>query len=184
VNKKSILIVILSCFIFFIARAQGGQVLVLKEKGVTVKTFTVGSYINIQFSNYQWITGYISKINKDSIEIKQFALQPALSAYGTIGEDTLKLGAFTFNMNEIKAFAKEKGRYKSVFANGAFLQSAGALYAVLNMVNSIIRKEAVFDKNNSPKIAGGVVVWLLGKFQAKYNPDYRPIGKRYSVEIL
>jgi hypothetical protein len=184
VKQKTILF-----FLFFIllghySFSQGGNVLLLKDKGTTIKTFTNGSYINFQFSNYQWITGYITAINKDSIQIKQFALQPSMSGYGTLGEDTLQLGRFTFNLNEIKAFAKDRGHFRSVFTNGLFLKSAGAFYVVLNVANSLIRKEAVFDNNNAPKLAGGVVAWFVGKIQEKANPDYRPIGKRFSVEIL
>lgn len=164
--------------------AQTGNILVLKDKGVTVKSFTKDNYINFEFSNRQWIAGQINWIKKDSIQVKQYALQTVMTAYGTYGQDTLRLGMLTLHVNEIRAFAKDKGQYQSVFSNGAFFKVGGLLYSGLNMTNSIINKEAVFGSKNIPSIAGGIGAYFVGKWLAKKNPPYRPIGKRFSVEIL
>ena len=48
-----------------IAKAQSGNVLVLKDRGVTIKSFTKDNYIQFEFSNRQWITGQINWIKKD-----------------------------------------------------------------------------------------------------------------------
>ena len=167
-----------------LVKAQSGNVLVLKDKGVTVKSFTKDNYIEFEFSNRQWITGQIHWIKKDSIQVKQYALQTIMTAYGTYGQDTLRLGTLTLHINEIRAFAKDKNRYQSVFANGTFLKVGGVLYSGLNITNSIINKEAVFSSKNLPSIAGGFVAYMIGRWMAKKNPPYRPIGKRFSVEIL
>ena len=167
-----------------IAIAQPGNVLVLKDKGVTIKSFTKDNYIQFEFSNRQWITGQIQWIKKDSFQVKQFALQTMMTQYGTYGQDTLRLGTLTLHINEIRAFAKDKGQYQSVFANGTFLKVGGVLYGGLNITNSIINKEAVFSSKNVPSIAGGFVAYMIGRWLAKKNPPYRPIGKRFSVEIL
>lgn len=181
---KSIFIAILVLFCFEKASAQGGQLLVLKERGVIVNSFTKGSFIHFKFSNQQWIMGYVDWVKKDSVQVNQFVLQPGYTAYGTWGEDTLKLGALTLHISEILAFAHEKGHYNSTFSNGSFLKIAGPLYAGLNITNSVINKDPVFSSRNIPHIAGGVAAWIIGKWQAKRNPNYRPIGKRYSVEII
>ena len=144
------------------AIAQSGNVLVLKDRGVTIKSFTKDNYI----------------------QVKQYALQTTMTQYGTYGQDTLRLGTLTLHINEIRAFAKDKGRYQSVFANGTFLKVGGVLYSGLNITNSIINKEAVFSSKNLPSIAGGFVAYMIGRWMAKKNPPYRPIGKRFSVEIL
>jgi hypothetical protein len=164
--------------------AQSGNVLVLKDRGVTVKSFTKDNYIEFEFSNRQWITGQIQWVKKDSIQVKQYALQTMMTAYGTYGQDTLRLGFLTLHINEIRAFAKDKGRYQSVFTNGTFLKVGGVLYSGLNITNSIINKEAVFSSRNLPSVAGGIVSYFIGSWMAKKNPPYRPIGKRFSVEIL
>ena len=164
--------------------AQSGNVLVLKDRGITIKTFTKDSYIEFEFSNRQWITGQIQWVKNDSIQLKQYALQTGMTAYGTYGQDTLRLGMLTLHINEIRAFAKDKGRYQSVFANGTFLKVGGILYSGLNVTNSIINKEAVFSSKNIPSIAGGLTAYLIGRWMAKKNPPYRPIGKRFSVAIL
>jgi len=164
--------------------AQSGNVLVLKDRGVTIKSFTKDNYIEFEFSNRQWITGQIHWVKNDSIQVKQYTLQTVMTAYGTYGQDTLRLGTLTLHINEIRAFAKDKSRYQSVFANGAFLKFGGVLYSGLNITNSIINKEAVFSSRNVPSIAGGIVSFFIGRWMAKKNPPYRPIGKRFSVEIL
>jgi hypothetical protein len=164
--------------------AQSGNVLFLKDRGVTIKAFTKDNYIEFEFSNRQWIKGQIQWVKNDSIQVKQYALQTVMTAYGTYGQDTLRLGSLTLHINEIRAFAKDKNRYQSVFANGSFLKFGGVLYSGLNITNSIINKEAVFGSKNIPSIAGGVVAYFIGRWMSKKNPPYRPIGKRFSVEIL
>jgi len=164
--------------------AQSGNVLVLKDRGVTIKSFTKDNYIEFEFSNRLWITVQIHCIKNDSFQVKQYTLQTIMTAYGTYGQDTLRLGPLTLHINEIRAFAKDKNRYQSVFANGTFLKVGGVLYSGLNITNSIINKEAVFGSKNIPSIAGGIVSYFIGSWMAKKNPPYRPIGKRFSVEIL
>ncbi len=164
--------------------AQSGSVLVLKDRGATIKSFTKDNYINFEFNNRQWISGQISWIKNDSIQVKQYALQTVMTAYGTYGQDTLRLGTLTLHINEIRAFAKDKGQYQSVFTNGSFLKLGGILYSGLNITNSIINKESVFSSKNIPSIAGGLGAYFIGRWLSKKNPPYRPIGKRFSVEIL
>jgi hypothetical protein len=184
--KKSILLFCCLCLLVHAnyVSAQAGSVLVLKDRGVTIKSFTKDNYIEFEFSNRQWITGQIQWVKNDSIQVKQYALQTVMTAYGTYGQDTLRLGPLTLHINEIRAFAKDKGQYQSVFTNGSFLKLAGILYSGLNITNSVINKEAVFSSKNLPSIAGGIGAYFIGKWMSKKNPPYRPIGKRYSVEIL
>lgn len=182
--KKIQLILLILVWIGSAANAQNGKLLALKDKGVILHSYTSGSYIHFQFVSRQWITGYIDWIKDDSIQINQFVLQGVMTSYGTYAEDTLKLGPFKLHVKEIIAFAKDKGQYTSVFTNGALLQIAGPLYAGLNISNSIIKKDPVFSNRNLPQIAGGIAAWLLGNLQHKTHPNYRPIGKRFSVEII
>ena len=164
--------------------AQGGKLLLLKDRGVVLRSFTEGDYINFEFSNAQWLTGYIDWIRNDSIQINQFALQGSVTMYGTYGQDTLKLGKLVLHINEIRAFAKDRGRFRSVFTNGVFLKAGGIGYLSVNIINSAINGDNVLESKNIPRLAGGLVAWLAGALVKKSNPDYRPIGKRFSVEIL
>ena len=182
--KKITLLLFCTCLLANILIAQSGNVLILKDRGVTIKSFTKDNYIQFEFSNRQWITGQIQWVKNDSIQVEQYALQTMMTQYGTYGQDTLRLGTLTLHINEIRAFAKDKGRYQSVFANGTFLKVGGVLYSGLNITNSIINKEAVFSSKNLPSIVGGVVAYFIGRWMSKKNPPYRPIGKRFSVEIL
>jgi len=165
-------------------RAQGGKLLLLKDRGVIIRSFTEGDYINFEFSNAQWLTGYIDWIRDDSIQINQFALQGTVTMYGTYGEDTLKLGRLVLHINEIKAFAKDRGRFRSVFTNGSFLKAGGIGYLGLNIINSAINGDNILESKNIPRLVGGLTAWMAGLLVKRSNPDYRPIGKRFSVEIL
>lgn len=183
-NKKYLLLILwVTCF-WGQTIAQEGHLLLLKDKGVTIRSFSVGNYINFEFSNQQWITGYVTWIKNDSIEVNQYALQRVMGYYGTYGEDTLKLGRLQLHISEIRAFAKDRGHFNSVFTNGSFLKAGGILYIGLNIINSVSKKDPVFEEKNIPRLAGGVAAFIAGKLIQKANPNYRPIGKRFSVEIL
>ena len=187
--KKSIFFkfcffVSLLCVLHTDISAQGGKLLLLKDRGVVLRSFTEGDYINFEFSNAQWLTGYIDWIRNDSIQINQFALQGSVTMYGTYGQDTLKLGKLVLHINEIRAFAKDRGRFRSVFTNGVFLKAGGIGYLSVNIINSAINGDNILESKNIPRLAGGFVAWLAGALVKKSNPDYRPIGKRFSVEIL
>jgi hypothetical protein len=183
-NRKSILFAIcLTCLCVSLS-AQKGRLLLLKERGVTIRSFSVGDYINFQFSNQQWITGYVSAIKEDTIQINQFALQRVMTQFGTYGEDTLRLGKMMLHINEIIAFSKDRGHYNSVVTNGSALQVGGAGYVLLNIINSLINNDPILEQKNIPKLIGGAVAVVAGRLLRKANPNYRPIGKRFSLEIL
>ena len=187
--KKSIIfkfcfLVILLSVMHSDLKAQGGKLLLLKDRGVIIRSFTEGDYINFEFSNAQWLTGYIDWIRGDSIQVNHFALQGSVTMFGTYGQDTLKLGRLILHINEIKAFAKDRGRFRSVFTNGAVLKAGGLGYVGLNIINSAINGDNIFETSNITKLAGGITAWLAGVLVKRSNPDYRPIGKRFSVEIL
>lgn len=184
---------IIISFLFCVLLATTGKaqtntkeshILILKDRGVVVHSYTAGDYINFEFSNHQWLTGYIDWIRNDSVQINQFALQSIITMYGTYGEDTLKLGKLVFHINEVISFPKEKGHFNSVFTNGVFLKTAGIGYLGLNIINSLSNKDPLFAKDNLSKLIGGALTWASGIFVTKSNPNYRPIGKRYTVETL
>ena len=182
--NKIIYILFFALILLGKANAQESKLLALKDRGIIVKSFVSGSYINFELSNHQWIKGYVNWIKTDSIQVKMFTLQQTTTIYGTWGEDTLKLGPLTIHINEIISFPHDAGHYKSVFSNGSFLKSAGIGYAGLNVANSLIKKDPVFSSTNISRITGGLIAWLLGKWQASANPDFRPLGKRFSLETI
>lgn len=183
-KKPSLLFSFIFSLAFLNASAQNGNLLLLKDRGVTIRSFTKDSPIQFEFSNRQWITGYIQWIKKDSIQVRQYALQTVMTAYGTYGQDTLRLGNLVLHINEIRAFAKDRGQHRSVFTSGLFFRAAGIGYLGLNIANSLIRKEPVFGSENYGAFMGSTLSYFLGKFLGNKNPDFRPIGKRFSVEII
>lgn len=187
--KNKVWLSVLMGLVFFTSTVaqtgtKGGEILLLKDNGVVVHSYTVGDYINFEFSSQQWLTGYIDWIRNDSVQINQFALQPILTMFGTYGQDTLKLGKLAFKINEIIAFPKERGHFNSVFTNGAFFITGGIGYIALNIINSVSNKDPIFASDNISKLIGGALAWAGGTLIHKHNPNYRPIGKRYTVETL
>jgi hypothetical protein len=183
-NRKFSLLLFLLLALSFASKAQNGHLVLLKERGVTIRSFSKGDYINFQFSSGQWITGYIDWIKSDSIQVNQFALQKGINGFGLLGEDTLRLGRLQLHVNEIKAFAKDRGHFRSVFTNGVFFEAGGMMYVGLNLINSALKGDPLFSEKNIPKLIGGALAYGIGRFIHKSNPDYRPIGKRFSAEIL
>ena len=182
---NKIIYILLLTFLFLTrAYAQEGKLLALKDHGIIIKSFVSGSYIQFELSNHQSIKGYVNWVKTDSIQVNMFTLQQTTTVYGTWGEDTLKLGPITIHINEIISLPFDAGHYNSVFSNGSFLKIAGIGYAGLNITNSLINHDAVFSTSNITSILGGSFAWLLGKWQSKANPNYRPIGKRYSLETI
>jgi hypothetical protein len=88
------------------------------------------------------------------------------------------------HINEIIAFSKDRGHYNSVVTNGSALQVGGAGYVLLNIINSLINNDPILEQRNIPKIISGAVAVVAGRLLRKANPNYRPIGKRFSLEIL
>ena len=80
-------------------------------------------YINKLVTNYKYIDNLENKIN--------------------VQEDDYNL-----HINEIKAFAKDRGRFRSVFTNGAVLKAGGLGYVGLNIINSAINGDNIFETKN------------------------------------
>jgi len=58
-----------------ISHAQGGNTLVLKEKGRTIQSWIEKDCITFRFSNTQWIEGKIKTVFKDSLLINMYRAQ-------------------------------------------------------------------------------------------------------------
>jgi hypothetical protein len=159
-NKKfGILLFLLMGFVF-ISNAQNGHLVLLKDRGVTVRSFSKGDYINFQFSSGQWITGYIDWIKSDTIQVNQCCITKGNQRLWVVGRRHFQdLGRLQLHINEIKAFAKDRGHFKSVFTNGIFLETGGLMYVGLNLMNSTLKGDAVFGENNIPKLVGGGRIW-------------------------
>lgn len=159
------------------------DILVLKEKERNIKFWTKGNPILFQFSNTQWITGYIKDIRNDSLLINQYITRQLPNQFGVFSLDTMWLGLLQLHVNEIRGMPSAR-RGSSVFTNGALLQTGSGAYVLINMFNSLYRGDAVFGKDNLPGLGIAAGVFLLGKLQQWRHKDFLLLGKKYRLEII
>jgi hypothetical protein len=178
--KKLLLLCTILLTITCVAQSD---ILLLKKRGVTQKTWVKGSYIKFQFINGSWVEGSIYAMKKDSLWVNMFATQRVPDQFGFPRIDTSYFGILKLHFREITAFPKpDKGG--AYITSGYVLQVGGLAYMFLNIVNGIYLKEPIFNTMNLQRlgIAAGVV--LVGTIISKFYRTDIPIGKRYSLEVI
>jgi hypothetical protein len=162
--------------------AQGGNTLVLKEKGRTIQSWIEKDCITFRFSNTQWIDGKIKTILKDSLLINMYRAQQAPTMFGGFTVDTTWLGYLKISINEISGLPQSK--YKSgLFTNGALFRLGSSAFIFLNLSNSLLKGLPVFDAANTTRLLIAAGLYGLGTVQKQKHKSYLPIGKKYSVAI-
>ncbi len=162
--------------------AQGGNTLVLKEKGRTIQSWIEKDCITFRFSNTQWIEGKIKTILKDSLLINMYRAQQAPTVFGGFTVDTTWLGYLKISVNEISGLPQSK--YKSgLFTNGALFRLGSSAFIFLNLSNSLLKGLPVFDAANTTRLLVAAGFYGLGTLQKQKHKGYLPIGRRYAVSI-
>ena len=162
--------------------AQGGNTMVLKEKGRTIQSWIEKDCITFRFSNTQWIEGKIKTILKDSLLINMYRAQQAPTVFGGFTVDTTWLGYLKISINEISGLPQSK--YKSgLFTNGALFRLGSSAFIFLNLSNSLLKGLPVFDAANTTRLLIAAGIYGLGTIQKQKHKNYLPIGKKYSVAI-
>lgn len=162
--------------------AQGGNTMVLKEKGRTIQSWIEKDCITFRFSNTQWIEGKIKTILKDSLLINMYRAQQAPTVFGGFTVDTTWLGYLKISINEISGLPQSK--YKSgLFTNGALFRLGSSAFIFLNLSNSLLKGLPVFDAANITRLLIAAGIYGLGTIQKQKHKNYLPIGKKYSVAI-
>lgn len=145
-------------------------------------------------SNGQWITGMISKIEKDSFSFTQEIIR-----YYPIGTDTLHFSGLRFALTDIYAIPSKRQQYyfqndqvyvtlgQERFAwirNGFIFQVTGAGYAGLNIINDLGNNDPPFAGKNLTGLSISAATFLIGTFlHFKFDPLIRP-GKKYKLELV
>ena len=165
-----------------VSHAQGGNTLVLKEKGRTVQSWIEKDCITFRFSNTQWIDGKIKTISKDSLLINMYRAQQSPTAFGGFRVDTTWLGFLKISINEISGMPQS--RYKSgLFTNGVLFRLASSAFLFLNITNSLLKGYPLFDAANTSKLLVAAGFYGIGTIQKQKHKTYLPIGKKYNMAI-
>lgn len=179
--QKLLLLLIFVCCLQFV-HAQT-DFLILKKKSRIIHTYFPGNYITFITHNDQWVTGEIKSIRNDSIILKLMQIGMRANYWGFAERDTAFAGYMFLHKNDIIAFPREKNG-AAIFTNGTLLQLAGTGYATVNIANGIIKKEALFDEQNSKRLATAAGLFLLGKILQWNYSSVLKIGKKYQLNYI
>jgi hypothetical protein len=170
-------------FSFCISISAQADILLLQKNDQTIKTWVSGSYINFQFSNYQWITGVIKMIRNDSISVRQMEIRTVPDRFGFPTIDTAWFGTIKLHVNEIRAMPK-KAKWGQFITNGSLLQLGSLAYIFLNLVNGFILNQSNTTGTNltSLGIAGGV--FIAGTILKATHKENILLGKKYTIKTI
>jgi hypothetical protein len=164
---------------------------IFKKKDKTIALFSKDSYIAFQVKDHQWYTGYITKVQSDSFYIK-----PMVVHYNLVGTDTAYYDVLPFTLADVFAMPKKgvqvdyiNGRFQITTSGGhvhwywvksGWIFRAGAAgYAILNVLNGVIKNNFSFSGSN---LGIAAAVFLFGELlHHTYKPTLR-LGKKYYLQ--
>jgi hypothetical protein len=167
--------------------------LVLKKRNKTVRHFWKGGYIAFQLKDGQWMTGILTKIEKDS-----FYLKTEVIANSWFRNDTSYYSGYHYAISDIYAIPRKElqvayinGRYQINRGGGhmhwywvksGWIFRAGAIgYTALDVTNGLIKNNFTFSGS---KFGIAAAVFLGGVVLDKVYKVKHKIGKRYRLEVV
>ena len=173
--------------------AQNGFLIVKKHKKAE-RIYGKDDHLTFQQRNGDWITGIVTRIDKDSISFTREIIH-----YYSIGVDTLHISGYRFAPEDIRAIPSKKqlfvysndqvrltlGHERFVWLrNGFMLQVAGAGYIGLNVINDLTSKQPPFARNHLDGLGIAALAFLTGTIlHWTFDPTIR-IGKKYKLEFV
>lgn len=159
------------------------DLLLLKHKSKSVQTWTRGSYILFQFSSKQWIEGIIKSIKNDSLLIDQIQVRQVGNQFGFPTLDTVHFGLLKLHINEVYGLP-QKSFHTNLLNNGTLFVMGSTAYVFLNIVNSLVKNEAIVGSDNLPKLGIAVGGFMLGKLLQSTHKDIIQIGPKYTLSTI
>jgi hypothetical protein len=188
---KLIFLTVFTCCCFF-TFAQN-DFLVFKKGNKTIKYFYKNSYISFQLKNKEWVKGIITKVQNDS-----FYFTKEIIRYFFMGADTTHFSGYHYSINDVYALPKRgvqidyinerfkitsEGGHQHFYwiKSGWVLRVGGAGYAVLNIINGLIKNNVSLQGSKlgiaAAVFAGGVALKKI------YKLTHR-LGKKYHLETI
>ena len=179
---KATLLLIICSFLMHSMVAQT-NVLLLRKKNKNFKSYYVGHHITLETVNKTYADGIITRINNDSVYIRNYDLQTSTSDYGGVYIDTVFRYTTAIHYKEIGAILLLDTRPNRK-RNGTILVVAGGGVLVLGAVNGLYRGDPPKDwYKPSGFILAGVFaalgIWMRRSADKRYG-----IGKKYQLKIL
>lgn len=156
--------------------SQTSDFISLQKNGRTKKSYFKGSYFEFVHKNGSPVSGYITRVFKDSIYMNTYDIRMVPTWGGGQVADTIATYDMKFSVKEIGAIPKP-GKGFEFIRNGTLFMIGGGGYAFLHTFNGLIQKRKIYPATLA--ISGGVA--LVGFTMKKLRKYYYPIGKKYTI---
>ncbi len=185
--KKLFLVLLAGLMVFHAGAQSSSDFIVLKKKNNrTLRTYFPGSYLSGATYDGASLHGIIEKIKNDSIFLQQIDVRQLPTQFGTPILDTLtysivlpysSIRVFNYNIQRLR----DRGPSLLV---PKLLQFGGIGYIILELVNTVYRKESL---NDSKKLTGlGIAATTAAAGFLWQHQKQRNLiaGKNYKVEYV
>lgn len=167
---------------------------VLKKNQRTIQRFSTGSFITFQTYDYEWTSGFITRIANDSFYVNRIAIRMSMS-----GPDTVHFGTIGLSLTEVKTMPRPtaavvfrndrphviRGHEKFAYVkNGLIFQVGGGGYAFLNVTNSLIKNQPPFKGRNAAKLGIAAAVFAVGEVLRRTYKQHLPMGKKFYLREI
>ena len=180
---KKLLIIIFYFSIVQTCAAQTGDMIVLKKKNQTVKTFMKGVPATFVTTSGNLISVFVQDVKNDSLYYKEVIVRQVPTQWGVSKPDTMATLIRGIHYQEIAAVPKRWQSF-SYIRDGSIFMIGGAGYLALNVANTIIGSEKLFDKENIPRLVGGAAAFGVGKLMQTLNKKEMVVGKKYTLQYI
>ncbi len=175
--NRILLIIIL--FTGYQAFSQSSDVLLLKKRNKTIKRYFAGTNIDLTTKTGAYISAQISRINNDTLFLKQYVVRQMATQLGVYILDTVTTYNYQYHYNQIKAIGKT-GRRFNFSASAASLFGGGILLSVAGGVVYLVDRE----KFSPALMIASLSMTAIGYVMAKTAGKGMVIGKKYSLVYL
>lgn len=168
------------------ARSQDDFIVLKKRNNRTLKTYGQGSFLSAKTNTGFQLNGFITAIRNDSIFIKQQETKLVTTSFGqaidtvfyTFGFDHRNIDAFYFS-HQYDPIMRKRGFAQTTLP--PILIAGGAGFIILELVNTIYRKEPLNDGNKLASLGIAAGVAGTGILIATLNSRKDKVGNRYKV---
>ena len=176
---------ILFFFISYSLPAQKSDYIIIKKKNNrTVKTYFPGIFLRAPTHSGFYINGYIKSISNDSIYVQQQEIKLMGTEFGSTVDTLFYTIAFHYSTVQWYKYSKRdqpgrKKRFGEVLLP-RIMQLGGTGFVVLETVNTVYRKESLFDRKTLTALGIATGVAATG-FIWQYFQNHGKTGSKYKV---
>jgi hypothetical protein len=180
---KTVTLFFIASFFYNISLSQPSDFIILKKNQRTVKSFFSGSNISFE-TDRGYYTGQINAIQKDSLFLSQFDIQPVLTRLGVTVLDTIAVYKLSFNYKEIIKVGNQKKKGFNLAASGGSLFGGGILITAFGLGTWIFTKPGTEYHASTALIVASGALAGIGYLLLKSNNSTYNIGKKYQLEYI